>query len=79
MRLYVDYNLYRSDAGPSAIAHAAVRRATSRIMTVVLAGPDRLEKLHRLTGARETPVLVTTDGDTYAGVPAIVAWVEAGA
>jgi len=74
MRLYAGYDMLRTNDGPSAVAYATLRRASDRLTTVVMAEGDDGGELERLSGQRETPVLVTDDGGVYTGVRAIAAW-----
>jgi len=74
MRLYAGYDVLRSNDGPSAAAYAALRRADRALTTVVVAeGRDR-DRVERVSGQREVPVLVTDDGSVYTGAPEIAAW-----
>jgi hypothetical protein len=74
MQLYVEFSLLTSRAGPSGSAYALLSQAGHRPRIEYVPERDRSDRLQRVTGHREPPVLVTDSGEVVAGYGEIAAW-----
>jgi hypothetical protein len=76
MKLYADYSLMQSNAGPCAAAYLALHLAGHRVDVVYGATPPPFAQ-HR--GRQPVlPVLVTDAGDIVSSLKSILAWTRLG-